>query len=203
MERRAGGWVGRRRNSWRWQVTAGRARRGPGRGGGTSGPLGHLWGSRPTSAGLARSRDGESDLRHPRVGRGRRASQEMTSEACVWGGGGLCPAGATGAVVPAWRGGGRGGGWERGREDLGEARGSGAGAGPLPGGVSRRGRLPVSPRPLSGPLLVWSARRALPALSLPPSSLRPSPPGWTGTQSPRTRLRGGPWQTRRARSGPR
>ena len=121
MERRAGGWVGRRRNSWRWQVTAGRARRGPGRGGGTSGPLGHLWGSRPTSAGLARSRDGESDLRHPRVGRGRRASQEMTSEACVWGGGGLCPAGATGAVVPAWRGGGRGGGWERGRAQLGRA----------------------------------------------------------------------------------
>lgn len=114
LSRRGFGARGWRRNSWRWQVTAGQARRGPGRGGGASGPLGHLWGSRSTSAGLARSRDGESDLGHPRVGRGRRASQEMTSEACVWGGGGLRPAGAAGAEVPAWTGGGQVGGWERG-----------------------------------------------------------------------------------------
>lgn len=51
---------------------AGRARRGPGQGGGAPGPLEHLWGTRPTSAGLARSRDGESDLGHPRVGQVRK-----------------------------------------------------------------------------------------------------------------------------------
>lgn len=71
----------------------------------------------------------------------------------------------------------------------------GAGSGPLPGGVSSLPALPGSPRPLSGPLLVWSGRLSLPAPSRPPSSLRPSLPGWkllgTGTQSPRTRRRGG------------
>lgn len=67
--------------------------------------------------------------------------------------------------------------------------------GPFLGEFPASSALPASPRPLSGPLLVWSRRRSLPALSLPPSSLRPSSPGWrqlgTGTQSPRTRLRDG------------
>lgn len=68
MGRGAGRWLGRRRSRWRWrrQVTAGPERRGLGRGGGATGLLGHLWGPRPTSAGVARSGDSESDLGHPR-----------------------------------------------------------------------------------------------------------------------------------------
>ena len=109
----------------------------------------------------------------------------MTSEACVWGGAVRARPGRRG------RGGVRG----RGREDLAEASGPGAGSGPLPGGVS----CPVHPPRLSPP-----PPRAAPCMvsaplsprPLPPSLFpRPSPPGWrrlgTGTQSLRTRLRGG------------
>lgn len=90
--------------------------------------------------------------------------------------------------------GGGGGGW-RGREDLAEASGPGAGSGPLPGGVSCPVRPPrlSPPPPRAAPCMVSAPLSPRP---LPPSLFpRPSPPGWrrlgTGTQSPRTRLRGG------------
>lgn len=97
------------------------------------------------------------------------ASQEMTSEACAWGG-----------VVWAWPGrqrGQEGGGWGRGREDLGGASGPGAGSGPLPGGVSCLVHPPrLSPPPLrAAPCMVSLPLSPRP---LPPSLFAASLPGW-------------------------
>ncbi|XP_053464810.1 zyxin isoform X4 [Nycticebus coucang] len=109
----------------------------------------------------------------------------MTSEACAWGSGGLCPARAAGATVRR-----SGRGWRTWRSFW-----PGAGLGPLPGGVSCLVRPALlSPPPLrAAPCMV--SRLSLPALSLPLSSARPSPPHWrllrTRTQSPRTRRQGG------------
>lgn len=67
--------------------------------------------------------------------------------------------------------------------------------GPFLGEFPAASALPASPRPLSGPLLVWSRRRALPAPSRLPLPFVPLPPGCrrlgTGTQSPWTRCPGG------------
>lgn len=190
--RGAGGWVGRWSSSWRWrgQVTAGPERRGLGRSGGSKEMLQHLRGTRPTSSGLARSGDRESDLGHPGSGAERGKSGNDIRGLCS-GRGGPRRAGAAG----------------RGREDLGGAFGPGAGPGPLPGGVSCRVRPPrLSPPPLwAAPCMVWAPRspRPLP----PPSALRPSP-AWLSAARDRDAesvdpVPRRPPETRRASSGPR
>lgn len=112
----------------------------------------------------------------------------MTSEACAQGGV-VCDRPGLRARP----------GVRRGRADLSGALGPGQDQGPFLGEFPAAPALSGSPRPLSGPLLVWSRRRSLPAPCRPPSSsLRPPPPGWrllgTGTHSPQTRRRGGHWR---------
>lgn len=109
----------------------------------------------------------------------RGASQEMTSEACARGG--------VVRAAPGRRGGGG--------RTLAEASAPGQDLGPFLGEFPAASALPASPRPLSGPLLVWSGRRALPAPSRLPLPFVPLPPGCrrlgTGTQSLWTRCPGG------------
>lgn len=158
----AGSWVGRWRSSWKWlgQVTAGRERRGLGRGGVAKGLLWHLGGTRLTSAGLSRSGDGESDLGYRGSGvEGGKSGNDIRD---------LC-SGRGGPRRPGRRG--------RGREDLDGASGPGAGPGPLPGGVSCRVRPPrLSPPSLrAAPCMVSALRSPRPCLL--PLLCVPPPPG--------------------------
>lgn len=103
----------------------------------------------------------------------------MTSEACA----------GEGWSVP----GGGGGEWGGRRRTIAEPGARGRTRAPSWGRFLPSPPSPASPRPLSGPLLVWSGRLSLPAPSLPSLACRPSPPGLrllgTGTRSLRTRRR--------------
>ncbi|KAK2501925.1 hypothetical protein MC885_010228, partial [Smutsia gigantea] len=166
----------------RGQVAAGPERRGPGRGGGANGQLLHLWATRPSSAGLARSADGESKSRAPagRTGRGRKSGNDIRG--LCWGGVVWAGSGRQGRQgQPGRRGGGR--------RPSAEPRSAGQHQGPFLGEFPAWSALPASPRPLSGPLLVRSGRRSLPAP--PPRPLPCVPPRPAGGRSgPGRRVRG-------------